>query len=53
MKNWKTTLGGILLAFGGPLSAATTGYVQITGMVLSFVGALLLGKSALDAKKTK
>jgi hypothetical protein len=53
MKDWKTTLGGVLVALGGPLAAAGEGWVQALGVVLSSAGALLLGLQAVDKKKAE
>lgn len=50
MKNWKTTVGGIMAAVGGVLiNTNPTGWVNILGQVLSAVGLLLVGGSAKDA----
>lgn len=51
-KSWKTTLGGICLAVGSPLAAAGADWVQTLGIVLSSIGAVLLGGSARDATKS-
>ncbi len=51
MSNWKTTLGGILLGIGTPLSAAGEGVYQVAGMVLASIGGILVGTAAADAKK--
>jgi drug/metabolite transporter (DMT)-like permease len=49
MKNWKTTLGGLVAAVGTYLVNSQTGVLQILGQVLAVVGTLLLGHSAADA----
>lgn len=49
MRNWKTTLGGILIAVGGPLATAGEGWVGMMGMGLTSAGALLLGGAAKDS----
>jgi urea transporter len=51
MKNWKTTLGGILAAIGSYLVSSETGVLHIVGQCLSFVGTILLGYAASDAQK--
>ena len=50
MKNWKTTLGGIVAAVGSYLVNSQTGVLNIIGQVLAVVGTLLLGHSAADSK---
>lgn len=50
MKNWKTTVGGILLGIGLPLSTAGTGIYKVIGAVLASASAVLLGVSAADHK---
>ena len=47
MKNWKTTLGGIIAAVGTYFQSQE-GWQHIIGQVLSAVGLLLLGHSATD-----
>ena len=43
MKNWKTTVGGILAAVGSYLvNSNQTGWINILGQVCSAVGLLLL-----------
>ncbi len=51
MKNWKTTLGGILAAAGQYLINSESGWLSIVGQVLSGVGLLLLGAAAQDSTK--
>ena len=53
MKNWKTTLGGILAAVGTYLANSQTGTLNIVGQCLNIVGMLLLGGAAVDYKKTE
>ena len=48
-KNWKTTLGGLLVALGTPLAAAGEGWTQAIGVVLVMAGGSLMGGSAKDA----
>ena len=50
VKNWKTTLGGILMSIGAPLAAAGEGIYKTVGMIMTAVGGLLLGISAADSK---
>lgn len=51
MNNWKTTLGGILLAAGGALQAVGEEWSDITGSLFIAVGGFLAGFSAKDAKE--
>jgi hypothetical protein len=53
MKNWKTTLGGILAAVGGYLVNGQAGVLHIVGQVFSFVGTMLLGVAASDVTNNK
>jgi hypothetical protein len=48
MKSWKTTVGGILLAIGTPLSASGEGIYQTIGVLMAAVGAVMLGITARD-----
>ena len=50
MKNWKTTVGGILSSIG-ILFLAGEGPYKVIGTILVFAGSLLLGISASDAGK--
>lgn len=53
MKNWKTTVGGILAAVGSYLvNSNQTGWINILGQVCSAVGLLLLGGAAKDKNVT-
>jgi len=52
MKNWKTTLGGILAAFGSVLIGSQTGVLHLVGQILQVVGVFLVGASAQDAPST-
>lgn len=52
MKNWKTTLGGVLLALGAPLVAAGDGWVSMVGTGMLAIGGLLTGVSARDSDVT-
>jgi hypothetical protein len=48
MKNWKTTLGGILGALSVPLMASTDPRVHFAGMGLAIVAATWFGYHAQD-----
>jgi hypothetical protein len=52
MKNWKTTLGGILLGVGTPLATAGEGIYKVVGTILATIGGLLIGVEAADSKPT-
>ena len=49
MKNWKTTLAGILLGVGTPLATAGDGIYKTIGTIAATIGGLLLGFAARDA----
>ena len=49
MKNWKTTVGGILLGIGTPLAAAGEGLYKTVGTIMATIGGILVGLSARDA----
>lgn len=48
MKSWKTTLGGILLGVGTPMSAAGEGIYKTIGVALATLGGILVGVAARD-----
>ncbi len=48
MKNWKTSLGGILTAVGLGLTANGHAGIHTVGIVLAAVGSLLTGAQAKD-----
>ena len=48
--SWKTTVAGILLGVGTPLSAAGEGIYKTIGIALATLGGLLMGFSARDNK---
>ena len=48
MKNWKTTLVGILTASGTALQASENPTVKIIGQIIGVVGLILLGVVAKD-----
>lgn len=50
LKNWKTTLGGIMLTVGIALTASNNTTTHLIGVILSAAGALLGGSTAADAK---
>jgi hypothetical protein len=50
MKDWKTTVCGIVAAVGAYLVNSQTGWLNVVGQVLSSLGVLLVGLQAKDAK---
>lgn len=52
MKNWKTTLGGILAAIGLGLTASDNAALHLIGIITAAVGTFLTGSTAVDAKKS-
>ena len=52
MKNWKTTLGGILAGLG-TLLLAGEGTYKLIGSILLGLGTLILGIAAKDASAKK
>jgi hypothetical protein len=52
MKNWKTTLGGILLGIGTPMASAGDGIYKTIGTILATIGGILVGVAARDATVT-
>ena len=53
MKNWKTTLGGLLAAIGPMLLASGNEKAHAAGVLLAAIGPLILGASAADAPPTQ
>lgn len=53
MKNWKTTLGGLLAACGTYLVNSQTGVLNLVGQIAQAVGLFFLGYSASDATASK
>lgn len=53
MKNWKTTLGGILAAVGSYLVNSQTGVLNLVGQIAQVIGMFFLGYSATDIKAEK
>lgn len=52
MKNWKTTVGGLLLAIGTPLSQSSDETLKYIGTIMTALGALILGLAAKDFNVT-
>lgn len=52
MKNWKTTLGGILAAAGVSMQASNDSTIKIIGGVVAALGLLFMGGSAKDKNVT-
>lgn len=52
MKNWKTTVGGIVAAAGAAMQASEDGTVKLIGAILAAVGLVLLGATAKDKNVT-
>jgi len=52
-KSWKTTLGGVMIALGTPLSQVEgPDWVSIVGIALVSIGGLVMGASARDEHVT-
>ena len=52
MKNWKTTLSGIVAAIGASMQLSADPTVKAIGAIVIAVGALLFGISAKDNNVT-
>lgn len=52
MKNWKTTLGGILAAVGLALTANSNAIIHTAGICVAAIGTLLAGTAAADSSNT-
>lgn len=52
MKNWKTTLSGILTASGLSMQASSDKTVQLIGWIVAAIGAVLLGAVSKDHNVT-
>ena len=52
MFSWKTSLGGLLVAIGTPLSQATDETMKYIGIIVMSLGALILGLAAKDHNVT-
>ncbi len=53
MKNWKTTVGGILAAIGSYLVNSQLGVLNVVGQIMQVIGVFLIGATAQDAPSTK
>jgi len=53
MKNWKTTVGGILAAIGSYLVNSQTGVINVIGQIAQVIGIFLVGAAAQDAPAAK
>ena len=53
MKNWKTTVGGILAAIGSYLVNSQAGVLNVVGQIMQVVGVFLVGAMAQDAPSAK
>lgn len=53
MKNWKTTVGGILAAVGSYLVNTQIGVLNVVGQIMQVVGIFLVGVTAQDAPVAK
>lgn len=53
MKNWKTSLGGLLMAAGTALVSSNGKLLQSAGYICLGVGGLIMGLSAGDAEQNK
>ena len=53
MKNWKTTLGGLLAAAGSYLVNSQTGVLNLVGQIVQAVGLFFLGFAAQDSSSKK
>ena len=51
MKNWQTTVGGILASSGISLQLIDDNIIKIIGIIASAIGALLIGVFATQEKK--
>ena len=49
MKNWKTTIGGILSTIGAGLLLIDSVYMKFFGSILTAGGVLLIGIAAKDS----
>lgn len=53
MKNWKTTVGGILAAIGSYLVNTQVGILNVVGQIAQVIGIFLVGVVAADAPAAK
>lgn len=52
MKNWKTTVGGMLAAIGTAMQASDSPNVKLAGAVVGAIGLAILGWGAKDNNVT-
>lgn len=52
MKNWKTTLGGTLVAIGTTMQTSEDAQLKTIGLVVCAIGALILGFGGKDNNVT-
>lgn len=52
MKNWRTTLGGILAATGTAMQASEDHNIKLIGYVVGGIGLILLGGASKDHNVT-
>ena len=52
MKNWKTTLGGILVASGTAMQANDDANIKLAGIIIGTIGGLILGFGGKDNNVT-
>jgi len=50
MKNWKTTVGGLLAALGSYLVNSQVGTLNLIGQIAQVIGVFLIGAMAQDSK---
>jgi len=53
MKNWKTTVGGILAAVGSYLVNSQEDVLNVVGQIMQVIGVFLIGATAQDAPSSK
>lgn len=52
MKNWKTTVSGIIAAAGLAMQASNDSIVKVIGLILAALGTAMIGGSAKDNNVT-
>ena len=52
MKNWKTTIGGLLTAIGLSVGASEDPKCHLIGTIVAGIGALIIGGAAKDKNVT-
>jgi hypothetical protein len=50
LKNWKTTLGGIISAVGLAMTTIADPVINTAGTIVAAIGTLLVGGAAADGK---